>query len=102
MHTLFDREAERSATLAELSKVAPPRRTELIEEYRRRSEEAYAPETLRNYRQITASFRAWCSDNGHSSDPPIAPEVVADYCPSSGFFGLRGPFCNGGSGSVSV
>ena len=23
-------------------------------------------------------------------------------CPSSGFFGLRGPFCNGVSGSVSV
>ena len=23
-------------------------------------------------------------------------------CPSSGFFGLLGPFCNGGSGSVSV
>jgi integrase len=84
MHTLFDREAERSATLAELSKVALPRRTELIEEYRRRSEEAYAPETLRNYRQITASFRAWCSDNGHSSDPPIAPEVVADYVESMG------------------
>jgi len=27
---------------------------------------------------------------------------VFGTCPSSGFFGLRGPFCNGGSGSVSV
>ncbi len=27
---------------------------------------------------------------------------AGDGCPSSGFFGLRGPFCNGGSGSVSV
>ncbi len=27
---------------------------------------------------------------------------VLKWCPSSGFFGLLGPFCNGGSGSVSV
>ena len=27
---------------------------------------------------------------------------AAERCPSSGFFGLRGPFCNGVSGSVSV
>lgn len=84
MTNAFDRESERSATLAELSKVAPPRRQELIEEYRRRSEEAYAPETLRNYRQITASFRAWCHVNGHSPEPPVAPEVVASYVESMG------------------
>ncbi len=28
--------------------------------------------------------------------------AVPARCPSSGFFGLLGPFCNGGSGSVSV
>jgi len=79
MSSMFDREAERAATLAELSKVLPSRREDLIEEYRRRSEEAYAPETLRNFRQITASFANWCHERGHSPTPPIAPEVVADY-----------------------
>ena len=30
------------------------------------------------------------------------PELQGDQCPSSEFFGLFGPLCNGGSGSVSV
>jgi integrase len=80
----FDREAERSATLAELSRLDSPRRRELIEEYRRRSEEAYAPETLRNYRQITASFRAWCNEQNYSPEPPVNPVVVAEYIESMG------------------
>jgi integrase len=84
MSTMFDREAERAATLAELARVAPARRDELIKEYRRRSEEAYAPETLRNFRQITASFMRWCVENGFPPDPPIAPEVVAEYVEAMG------------------
>jgi integrase len=84
MSSWFDREAERSATLAELTRTAPSERADLIAEYRRRSEKAYAPETLRNYRQITASFVAWCKEHDHRSVPPISPEVVAEYVESLG------------------
>lgn len=84
MPAWFDREAERSATLAELSRIAPARREALIAEYQRRSEEAYAPETLRNYRQITSSFHAWCQVHDLSSEPPVAPEVVAKYVEALG------------------
>jgi hypothetical protein len=34
--------------------------------------------------------------------PVTANELGWLQCPSSGFFGLLGPSCNGGSGSVSV
>lgn len=84
MSKTFDREAERAATLAELAYVLPSRRDELIEEYRRRSAEAYAPETLRNLRQITASFSDWCRQRGYSPIPPIPPEAVADYVEDMG------------------
>ncbi|MCU4654703.1 recombinase XerD [Roseibacterium sp. SDUM158016] len=84
MTTVFDREAERSATLAELARMASGKRAELIAEYQRRSEEAYAPETLRNYRQITASFRAWCEGHDYRAEPPIPPEIVAEYVETLG------------------
>ncbi|MEM8801924.1 MAG: hypothetical protein AAGF55_05265 [Pseudomonadota bacterium] len=35
-------------------------------------------------------------------DDPNATRKPARNCPSSEFFGELGPFCNGGSGSVSV
>ena len=56
----------------------------MIEEYRVRSEAAFAPETLRNFRQITASFFSWCDREGYSQKPPIEPQVVAEYIDSLG------------------
>lgn len=75
----FRREDARAETLAQLARCAPSRRQELIEEYERRSREAFAPKTLRNLRQVTASFADWCEQNGHDPSPPIDPRVVADY-----------------------
>lgn len=84
MTFVFDRNTERAETLSELAAASPSRRKQLIAEYRRRSEAAYAPETLRNYRQITASFAQWCNKRGHCPNPPISPEVVAGYVESLG------------------
>lgn len=84
MSIWFDREAERSAITTKLARVSPSARRALIEEYQRRSEEAYAPETLRNYRQITANFKNWCQANGFDGEPPVRPEVVAAYIESMG------------------
>ena len=54
-------------------------RARLISEYQRRSEEAFAPATRRNYVQILAMFRKWCSEHGHDPMPPVGPMVVAAY-----------------------
>jgi len=78
MHT-FRREDARAETLAQLARCSPSGRQELIEEYERRSLQAFAPETLRNLRQVTASFSAWCEENGYSPAPPVDPRVVANY-----------------------
>jgi integrase len=80
----FRRADERSATLARLAHCAPERRQSLIEEYERRSLEAYAPETLRNLRQVTASFGSWCDARSYNPTPPVDPRVVAEYVESCG------------------
>lgn len=51
----------------------------MIAEYKRRSEEAFAPETLRNYLQIKASFIDWCKQHGYTGQPPVDPVIVAEY-----------------------
>ena len=79
MQHKFDREYERSATVERLVGAPVETREQLIEEYRRRSEMAFAPGTLRNYRQIKATFRNWCEFNGFNSKPPVEPKVVAAY-----------------------
>lgn len=75
----FDREEEHLSTVIQLMEVPAERRAELMEEYRRRSEQAFAPETLRNYLQIKAKFTDWCIQSGFDPNPPVPPQVVARY-----------------------
>ncbi|KRS19217.1 tyrosine-type recombinase/integrase [Roseovarius indicus] len=75
----FDRDAERLETVVKLAHAPSETREALIAEYRKRSEAAFAKETLRNYRQITQNFRDWCSEHGHNPDPPVDPRAVAEY-----------------------
>ncbi|MFY0646081.1 tyrosine-type recombinase/integrase [Sulfitobacter geojensis] len=84
MKLVFDREIERAEMLTTLANTAPNRREQLIDEYRRRSEAAFAPETLRNYKMVIRRFTAWCSQNGWSPDPPIAPSVLACWVDDMG------------------
>ncbi len=74
-----DCESYRLNTLSELASADEDTRAALIAEYQRRTEEAYAPTTRRNYTQILAMFRAWCSEYGHSAEPPVSPLTVAAY-----------------------
>lgn len=67
-----------------LAHMSPKRRQSLIEEYQKRSEAAFAPATLRNYRQIIKGFQKWCEENGYSHEPPVEPAVVADFIESMG------------------
>ena len=80
----FDREAERMATVVKLADIPKNHREELIREYRVRSEAAFAPTTLRNFRQITHNFQVWCCENGFDPDPPVDPRAVAEYVDSLG------------------
>lgn len=79
MTTRFDRNQERTQVLSMLAREKPSRRQAIITEYERRSEAAFAPETLRSLNQIKRSFRVWCEERGASAEPPIAPQLVADY-----------------------
>ncbi len=79
MGTWFDRESERLATVVRISEAPSDTRAKLIEEYRIRSEAAFAPETLRNYRLIVRLFREWCAGEGHSAEPPVDPATIAAY-----------------------
>jgi integrase len=84
MKQAFDREIERTEMLSRLSNVPAKKRKELIEEYRRRSEAAFAPQTLRNYRLIVRSFSEWCFNNGLDPTPPIEPATVASWVDDMG------------------
>ncbi|WP_299355316.1 tyrosine-type recombinase/integrase [uncultured Shimia sp.] len=75
----FERETERFQTAVKLLEAPAQSRQELIEEYQRRSEIAFAASTRRNYRQIIANFKSWCQEHGHDSKPPVAPRIVAEY-----------------------
>ncbi|GGL91415.1 hypothetical protein GCM10011534_11980 [Pseudooceanicola nanhaiensis] len=78
-HREFDRENERQATVVQISQAPLEHREQLMAEYRARSEAAFAPSTLRNYRMIIRLFVAWCTENGHNPKPPVDPRVVAEY-----------------------
>lgn len=80
----FKREDERSAVVAQLANMDSARREQLIEEYKRRSAAAFAPETLRNYRQIIKSFRTWCEENDLSAVPPVPPSTIATFVEAMG------------------
>lgn len=84
MSAEFHRETERAEVLSTLARLPKNRREALIEEYRKRSEAAYAPSTLRNYKTIIAGFTEWCRGAGFLSAPPIEPLVVAEYIESLG------------------
>ncbi|WP_347312104.1 tyrosine-type recombinase/integrase [Defluviimonas sp. SAOS-178_SWC] len=75
----FDRESERLATVVRLSEATREVRLKLIDEYRMRSEAAFAPETLRNYRLIIRLFADWCAGEGYSAEPPVDPATIAAY-----------------------
>lgn len=79
MNHMYNREAERQETIVQLASAPIHVREQLIEEYRKRSVSAYAPETIRNYEQIIRSFSKWCQANGHNPEPPIRPSTVAEY-----------------------
>ena len=84
MNYAFDRQSERTELLNELSRLPDDQRSKLIEEYRQRSEAAFAPATLRNYRMILRLFAEWCSQRGHSAEPPVAPSTVAAWVDDMG------------------
>lgn len=84
MGTAFDRLTERTEMLAILANTAPDRRNQLIDEYRRRSEQAFAPETLRNYTMVIRLFGDWCAERGIPAEPPIDPRVLASWVDSMG------------------
>lgn len=75
----FDRESERQATVVRMAQMPLEARRQLMIEYRERSEAAFSPATLRNYRMIVRLFTRWCAENGYSATPPVAPRVVAEY-----------------------
>lgn len=79
MKAMFNREEERLEVLAQLAGAPRTTRAALIEEYRKRSEGAFAPRTLECYHNIVRSFSAWCDERGYSPKPPISPSVVAEY-----------------------
>lgn len=80
----FDRHTERVDLLTTLSHLPNKKRAKIIEEYRLRSEAAFAPATLRNYRMILRLFGEWCSEQGLSDAPPIAPSTVAAWVDDMG------------------
>lgn len=84
MKLVFDRQSERAEMLTTLANTAADRREELIAEYRDRSEAAFAPQTLRNYRMVIRLFRRWCEENGCSAEPPIDPRVLAQWVDDMG------------------
>lgn len=84
MEQAFDRQSERIELLSTLSHLPKGKQTALIKEYRQRSEAAFAPATLRNYRMILRLFGAWCEERGLSDVPPIAPSTVACWVDDMG------------------
>jgi site-specific recombinase XerD len=84
MKKAFDRNSQRTELLSTLSRLPEDQRGKLIEEYKHRSESAFAPATLRNYRQIQRRFSNWCNEQGLSATPPIAPTIVAAWVDDMG------------------
>jgi len=84
MKPSFDRMGERAEVLSNLAAVSAGKRDALIEEYRLRSEAAFSPATLRNYKMVIRLFGCWCTDHGYSPDPPIDPRILAEWVDDMG------------------
>lgn len=84
MKLAFDRQTERAEMLTALANTPANSREMLIEEYRRRSEAAFAPSTLRNYKMVIRLFEGWCREKGWSSAPPIDPRTLAYWVDDMG------------------
>ncbi len=84
MSYAYDRQAQRTELLNELSRLPDNQRSKLIEEYRQRSEAAFAPTTLRHYRMILRHFGEWCGKRGLEAEPPISPSTVAAWVDDMG------------------
>lgn len=84
MKLTFDREEERMATVVQIMQAPTEHKTQLMEEYRQRSEAAYAPGTLRSYRMIVRLFGEWCKSRGFNPTPPVDPPVIAAYVDDMG------------------
>lgn len=84
MDSSFDRQTSRVELLSALTHTPADHRKQLIDEYRKRSEEAFSPATLRNYRMVIRLFDAWCIENQYSSKPPVDPLTVAAWVDDMG------------------
>lgn len=84
MQNIFDRQADRIELLGTLASLPSEKRQSLIEEYKLRSEAAFAPATLRNYRMILRLFGEWCQERGFSDIAPIDPRTVAAWVDDMG------------------
>lgn len=84
MESNFDRQTDRVEMLNKLTSLPTVRRKQLIDEYRKRSEAAFSPATLRNYKMMIRLFDAWCIDHQHSSEPPVSPLTVAAWVDDMG------------------
>jgi len=80
----FDRQSQRAELLSTLARLPEDQRNALIAEYRERSEAAFAPATMRNYRMIVRLFTQWCGERGLSAEPPIAPTTLAQWIDDMG------------------
>lgn len=80
----FDREIARTELISTLAAATKHERAQLIEDYRRRSEEAYSPQTQRSYKMIIRLFNEWCEREKYSSVPPISPIILAEFVDDMG------------------
>ena len=79
MKTAKTRENDRLETVVKLLDAPAEARAKMIEEYKRRSQDAFAPKTLHSYHRMINLFRRWCDENGYKCEPPISPRIVAKY-----------------------
>lgn len=84
MSKKFSRPDEQAETVALMATASRSRRQKLIEEYERRSLEAFSPNTLRSLRQIIHSFSVWADEQGYDPHPPLDPHILADYVEAHG------------------
>ncbi|SEM29568.1 Phage integrase family protein [Roseovarius azorensis] len=84
MEREFDRQTERVELLSMLTSSSGHRRTQLIEEYQRRSEAAFAPATLRNYKLTLRLFEKWCHETGRNPEPPVPSDTIAAWVDDMG------------------
>ena len=79
MESRKERDMERQNVMVTLLATPTAARAVLIEEYRVRSEAAYARSTRKNLNGIKQLFEAWCVSKGLSSVLPVSPSIVAMY-----------------------